>query len=188
MSKILHAVGMNRATREGWAHLLPRARKARAWTQARLAEEASVALKTIGNMESGEMVPQADTIERLRDALGLSEKYFDAHQEVQHLEAVFIAGHDAELREDEESAQEIAIRSARLANFSSEDLLHELLRREQGVTPEQTEAVADEPRLRAVAEGGEGGPGEADAADAQAAAARAVQLAEIERMKRGKGG
>lgn len=58
--------------RLGWDAVVRMARELFAMTQQQLAEAAGVSLKTIGNLESGGNVPQRATLEKIRQALGLS--------------------------------------------------------------------------------------------------------------------
>ncbi|WP_366942160.1 helix-turn-helix transcriptional regulator [Novosphingobium sp.] len=49
-----------------------RVRTYREMTQAKLAEKADLALRTLQKLEAGEFIPLASTLARLRDALGCS--------------------------------------------------------------------------------------------------------------------
>lgn len=57
------------------------ARKARGWSQDELASAAAVSRGTVGNIEGGEKVPQADNLARVLDALDLRASPADAWPE-----------------------------------------------------------------------------------------------------------
>lgn len=106
------------AAREA-GRMLREARKARRWTQARLAVKAAVARETIYRIERGRM-PTGDVLVRLCDALGADRDIFDLRRR----ETDHIAMHpDLALLRDRRRARGLTLHDcARLANVSAATL------------------------------------------------------------------
>lgn len=116
---------MDRDERAQWVPLLISARKVWNWTQQDLADAAGISLKSVGNLEKQEMVPQEGTVEKVRSALQLPDNLNVAEHEI-----------DERMRRRYEEANKIA--NARLteqdsgvslSRFSNAELLRELLTR-----------------------------------------------------------
>lgn len=116
---------MDRDERAQWVPLIIRARKVWNWTQQDLADAAGVSLKSVGNLESGNLVPQAGTVEKVREALKLSpnmnvaEHEVDERQRRRYEEANRRA--NAQLNEEDSGLS--------LSRFTNAELLRELLTR-----------------------------------------------------------
>jgi transcriptional regulator with XRE-family HTH domain len=125
MSKNREHDGMDRDERAQWVPLIIRARKVWNWTQQDLADAAGVSLKSVGNLESGNLVPQAGTVEKVREALKLSpnmnvaEHEVDERQRRRYEEANRRA--NAQLNEEDSGLS--------LSRFTNAELLRELLTR-----------------------------------------------------------
>lgn len=116
---------MDRDERAQWVPLLISARKVWNWTQQDLADAAGISLKSVGNLEKQEMVPQEGTVEKVRAALQLSDNMNVADHEVEerarrrYEEANKLA--NARLSEQDSGVS--------LSRFSNAELLRELLTR-----------------------------------------------------------
>jgi transcriptional regulator with XRE-family HTH domain len=62
---------MSKSLAATFAQQLRAARQARGWTQAELAERVGIAVEVCGRLERGGVLPRADTLVRLSQALGV---------------------------------------------------------------------------------------------------------------------
>lgn len=72
---------MDEQSRATWASKIKPARTAKGLTQQELSDISGVALRTIGNIEAGRMVPQAANLRRLLVALDLGPDPADSYPE-----------------------------------------------------------------------------------------------------------